>query len=128
MPDQVYHGSNDTPDQWQRDLMARPTEQQQDSEKKTAYDFKELHSRFPELTGEQLRRIPVLPEGALLVQGSKYTDLMHPGREFTAGPGHHVSKGTYVVAKNDIDYPLWDYLTGVRNPDRLDQSGADNQA
>ena len=99
------------PDEYDEDLHGHRDDGRMD--RRTAYDIKELHGKLPHLTGDQLRGITVLPEGAPLRQGSMYCDLNDLKRgEFlaegslAAGPGH------YYVPKNETGYELWNRLTG----------------
>lgn len=90
---------------------------------RTLADVKEMDDRFPELTHADLKRIPVLPEGARLVQGATYLDVAEPiPGEITAPSGDFVagSQNLY-VPKTDTDYLLWNRLLGVTNPARLDE-------
>jgi hypothetical protein len=55
-------------------------------------------------------------------QGAKYIDLADPARrEITATGDVHVQPGAYYVPKHAVDYVLWNRLSGVTNPERLDQ-------
>lgn len=74
-----------------------------------------------DLTDEQLREIPVLPVGSHLRQGATYLDLNDPQRRpFTAMGGMVAGDDNYYVPKDNIDYTLWNRLTGVTSPERLD--------
>src|SRR5205823_10692004 len=42
---------------------------------KTAYDIKNLHDRLQDLHDDDLKQVPILPEGARLEQGATYLDL-----------------------------------------------------
>ena len=55
---------------------------------RTAYDIKSLHRRLDEYTDDQLKSIPILPEGSPLEQGATYINLrdVEP-KEFTARAG-----------------------------------------
>ena len=88
----------------------------------TAYDIKDLQrGALRELTDEQLKEIPVVPVGSRLRQGATYLDLNDPQRRpFTAMGAMVAVEDNYYVPKDDIDYTLWNRLTGVTNPERLD--------
>jgi len=123
---QVNENTN-TSEDFDRDL--RPNSQLEDIEglddenfRETAFNNKEIVNAYPQLTKDELKRLIILPEGTALDQGSTYFDLKDRSRgEFTAGRGHSVGEGNWYIAKSQVDYPLWNRLTGVDNPERLDQ-------
>jgi hypothetical protein len=89
---------------------------------KTLYDFKDVQRLLHGLTDDEMKRIPVMPQGSRLEQGATYIDLRDENaREFTAmadmvaGPDH------LYVPKSDVDYVLWNRLRGVHDPKRLDR-------
>lgn len=88
----------------------------------SAEEIKELQrGSLRALTDEQLREIPVLPQGSHLRQGATYLDLSDPQRRpFTAMGGMTAEEGHYYVPKDNISYILWNLLIGVTNPERLD--------
>ena len=64
-----------------------------------------------------------MPLGARLQQGAVYLDLACPAhRPFTAKGGMVADLDHYYVPKDEIDYVLWNRLTGVTNPERLDRN------
>ena len=80
---------------------------------RTAADVKDLHSRLHGLTRDQLRRINLLAAGTRLQEGETYLDLRDLDRgEFRAGKGQVVAAGQEIVAKHELDYQMWDYLSG----------------
>jgi hypothetical protein len=88
-----------------------------------AFDMTELHNELKDFTDDELRRIVVLPPGTVLKQGAIYLDLKAPDRSpfkvqspITAGPNNAF------VPKKETDYVLWNRLTGVDNPERLDEN------
>ena len=93
---------------------------------RTLTDVKGMYEKFPDLSDADLKRIPVLPEGARLEQGATYLDaaepipaeFTNPSGDFTAGPNN------LYVPKKDTDYLLWNRLLGVGNPARLDEGDA----
>jgi hypothetical protein len=88
----------------------------------TAYNNKDIGRTYPQLTDDELKRLVILPEGTPLEQGATYYDLKHRGRgEFTALGGKTAGKDNWYVAKSQVDYPLWNRIIGVDNPERLDQ-------
>ncbi|HEY9878064.1 MAG TPA: hypothetical protein V6D29_06385, partial [Leptolyngbyaceae cyanobacterium] len=89
---------------------------------RSAADIKELHERLSDYTVEDLRQIPILPAGTRLKQGATYINLLDPLREeFTAMANQAADEGDYIVPKSQMPYDLWNRLTGVENPDRLDE-------
>jgi len=123
---QVNENSN-TSEDFDRDL--RPNSQLEDitelddeNMRETAYNNKEIVNAYPQLSNDELKRLIILPEGTALEQGSTYFDLKDRSRgEFTASRGNSAGQDNWYVAKSQVDYPLWNRLTGVTNPDRLDQ-------
>ena len=102
------------PDEFDADL--RGPEDTGD-DRATAYDFKELHGRFPQLHDDQLRQIPVLKNGTPLRQGTTYLDLADPqSEEFLAAGSREAEAGHYYVPKNEINYEVWNLLIGKENP------------
>jgi hypothetical protein len=122
MPKQVYHGQAGEPmDEFQQDLQKqRPIT---DANVKYAHEYKEIHRLHPGISNEELKRIPVIPEGTELTQGAKYFDLLHPEQgEIDASPGMRANDFNLYVAKTDVDYPLWNRMIGVTDAARLDQA------
>jgi hypothetical protein len=88
----------------------------------TAYNNKDIGRTYPQLTDDELKRLVILPEGTPLEQGATYYDLKHRGRgEFTAQGGKTAGKDNWYLAKSQVDYPLWNRIIGIDNPERLDQ-------
>lgn len=117
------------PDEWQRDLNPNPMAGQNvgpeasrtEKNAPTAYDIKELHEVLSDYTDDELKQIPVMPEGSRLQQGATYINLATPEcKEFTAMGGMEVGADDWYVSKAEVDYQLWNRLTGVQNPERLD--------
>jgi hypothetical protein len=84
---------------------------------RTAYDYKEVHALLNEFRDDELRKIPILPEGQRLRQGGTYLDLgeTHP-HAFTAMGGDSAGPNNYYVAKTEVPYTLWNRLTGKEKP------------
>ena len=97
-----------------------PASKQEEQVARTAYEIKELHRRYRGLADDDLKRIPVLPTGARLDQGSVYLDLNDIGRgEFVATGDMVAGPENYYVPKSQVDYQLWNRLIGVQNEVRL---------
>lgn len=88
-----------------------------------ANDLKEAHRLLPDWTDDELKQLPVIPEGSRLEQGATYVDLRDPARRaFTATAGMVAGRHSYCVPKSEVDYMLWNRLIGVEDPARLDQA------
>jgi hypothetical protein len=89
-------------------------DQDQEQELRTAYDVKELHVQLAtEFTDDELRGIPVIPEGQRLQQGGVYIDLKDPKRkEFTATGDMTAGARNRYTSKSEVPYPLWNRLIG----------------
>jgi hypothetical protein len=110
------------PDEWERDLNPSRLEGQNigiPQDLPTAYDVKEVHRSLGRFEDDELKQIPVLPEGERLRQGATYLDLTNPSRgEFTATGEMSASSGQRLVPKNDVPYPIWNRLRGIDDPER----------
>src|SRR5437763_15515271 len=72
-----------------------------------ASEITDLVQRFNDLRVDELKRIPVLEDGAQLRQGAAYFDLKHPERgEFKAMGGMKAGAENWCVPKHDTDYAL----------------------
>lgn len=92
----------------------------------TLYDFKDVQRLLHGLTDDEMKRIPVIPEGSRLEQGATYIDLRDEnGREFTAMGEMAAGPDNLYVPKSDVDYVLWNRLRGVNDPKRLDRGDGD---
>jgi hypothetical protein len=88
-----------------------------------AYDIKEFHNRFPEMSSEDLKQIVVIRPGDHLAQGATYIDAHHPTRGvFKASHGITASEDNWFVPKSETDYQVWNRLIGVENPERTGQA------
>jgi hypothetical protein len=84
---------------------------------RTAYDLRDAHRMLAGITDDGLKAINVLPEGAKLEQGATYLDLRDPERhEFTATGDMVAEHDHWIVAKDDVDYELWNRLIGEPTP------------
>lgn len=89
----------------------------------TADEIKEIHGRYPQFTNDQLRQIPILPDGSRLAQGASYFDLNNPeGGEFTATSDMTTAKDNWYAPKSEVGYQLWNRLIGVENPERIGEA------
>jgi hypothetical protein len=128
MPGNDFRPGEQHPEQWRQDLnpdaMAGQNVGAQgphpEQNARTAYDLKDVHDRLSEMDDDVLRGVPVLPEGSRLEQGAIYFDLRDPDAgelkargDLVAGPGQAL------VPKSAVDHYTWNWLIGVRNPERL---------
>lgn len=106
-------------DQWQQELNPNPMAEQNvgteasqpEKEAPTAYDIKLLHEYLPNFDAEELKQIPVVPQGCRLKQGATYIDLLDVNREeFTAMGDMTASRENYYVPKTEVNYELWNKL------------------
>lgn len=104
------------------DARARAPEQSLAS----AFDVKAAQRAFREQFGDdELRQIPIVPEGQRLQEGATYVDLADPERrEFRATAAMSAEAARWYVPKDRVPHPIWNRLTGVREADLLDE-GAD---
>lgn len=118
-------------DEWQQDLTPDPMAGQNyglegshpEKDAPNASEIKDLHSVLQDYTNAELKQIPVLPQGSRLEQGAKYIDLKDPERkEFTAMGSMEAGSDNWYVPKTEVDYQLWNRLTGVQNPERLGEA------
>ncbi|WP_416667073.1 hypothetical protein [Egbenema bharatensis] len=107
------------PDEWQQDFNPNLTAVQNtglhasqlEKEAPTAYDIKLLHDYLPEFNDEELKQIPVVPQGCRLKQGATYIDLMDRSRpELMAMGDMEASRDHYYVPKTEVNYELWNRL------------------
>jgi hypothetical protein len=131
MTSKIYHPEEKHPQPYQQDLNPDANVGQNRSEipqegKDTdlnARDLKDLHRMLDGYNDDELARIPILREGSRLEQGATYIDLRaREPREFTATANMEATSENWYVPKSRVDYPLWNRLIGVTNPDRLDEA------
>jgi hypothetical protein len=89
---------------------------------RTAKDAKEVHNLLSGFQDDELKRLPILPAGARLEANATYINLrVADAREFTAEGKEEVGESDLIVPKAEVDYELWNRLTGVTNPARTHQ-------
>jgi hypothetical protein len=82
---------------------------------RAASDDKRTVEQFPELTDDEVSRVPLLQPGANLDQGSVYLDLDDPERgPFTASGNEAVRPGDRYVSKRDAEHEIWRRITRGR--------------
>jgi hypothetical protein len=123
MPDRIPVPGQHHPEEWRQDLNPDANvgvaSHRPEVDAETAYDRKEVQVHLQEFHDE-LKQIPILPTGARLQQGATYLDLRDPSRHaFRARGDMSVGPGNWYVPKDAVDYVIWNRLTRVQNPERL---------
>ena len=112
------------PDEWQQNLnpdrLAGQNIGQDEPSNNADFTAFHLRKRGHELRGlddNDLKRVPVLPEGTRLQQGATYVDLA-AGRpqEFTATGNMTAEPGHAYAPKNRVPYEVWNRLIGEAKP------------
>jgi len=113
------------PERYRHDLNPDPTAGQnrglyQSGERgASAYDVKDVHQTWRDLSDADLKQIPVLAEGTRLQQGAVYFDLNSPSQgEIKATGNMSAGSDNRYVAKDAVDYQLWNALIGIEEPQR----------
>lgn len=127
MSDQGFTPGDQHPPEYRDDLNPHPlagqntmAADQKEKNAPTAYDVKEIHQQFSGFTDDELKCIPVLPAGMRLQQGATYVDLQDEQlKEFSARGDMEAGEGNYYVPKSEVDYQLWNRLTGIDNAERV---------
>lgn len=116
------------PDDQQRDLNPNHMARQNiggglsalDPSVRLASDIKELTRQLQDFTSDELWEIPVLPEGARLLQDAVYADLADPERRaFRATVQILARPGQYLVPRSDTPHMDWNRLARISDPQRL---------
>lgn len=122
------------PDEWQGDLNPNHMAGQnisdasidQEQGLQSAYDVKQVHRSLSHLPDDDLKRVPILPQGARLQQGATYIDLRTDSHEeFTAMGDMVAESGHWYVPKDQVPYPLWNRLIGEEKPRDVTVNEAD---
>jgi hypothetical protein len=91
---------------------------------RSAYDVRTLHRALRDWPDDELKEVPVLPEGTPLQQGVTYINLREPERgEFTAMGGMMAGPADAFVPKDRVPYPTWNRLRGI---DDVERTGTDS--
>lgn len=86
---------------------------QQHLEADSAGDDKTVGNMLPELTDDELSRLPILDPGTPLEQGSVYFNLKDRAKgPFKAIGGQEVGQQDKMIAKKMTDYELWNEIVG----------------
>jgi hypothetical protein len=113
------------PEKWEHDLSPNrmqgqnigPSDINSGVERRTAADIKVLTERLGDLRMDELREIPIVPDGMQLKQGAVYLDLRNPSPvPFTASGGMTAGEHNYYVAKSEVSHEHWNRLLDVLSP------------
>jgi hypothetical protein len=114
------------PDEWQRDLNPDHLAGQnigpgsagtRASADRTAFHMRKSGMDLRGMGDDELKQIPVLPDGERLQQGATYVDLYEqPRREFTARGDMSAAAGNAYVPKDRVPYQVWNRLIGEPKP------------
>src|SRR5687768_7471598 len=86
---------------------------------RTAFDVKDVHDALRGFTDDELKQIPILPEGARLEEGATYLDLTDPVPTEITAHGVMRAEGSHrYVPKTEVDHELWNRLRGIDDPAR----------
>jgi hypothetical protein len=115
------------PDRWQRDLNPNhlagqnigPGSETRDVTELTAFHLRKAGMDLRGIDDEELKQVPVVPEGERLQQGATYVNLAcTPPREITARADMTVRSGDAYVLKDRVPYETWNRLIGEEKPDQ----------
>ena len=112
------------PDEWQADLnpdhLAGQNiggESDEPGGNLTAFHLRKRGYPLRGLDDSELKRVPVLPEGARLQQGATYVNLTDSEpREFTAAGNVTAAAGDAYAPKDRVPYEVWNRLIGEPKP------------
>ena len=93
-------------------------------ETRSAFDVKELHDKLPDVSKADMKSLPLIQAGERLQQGAVYCNLNDiAAGPFTAMGGQEAGPDDYFVAKSELDYELWNRLTGGGGATTSDDQG-----
>ena len=108
-------GSRPTPEEFARDIAPQTPQHvhQEHLEADSAADDKKVRNMLPELTEDELSRLPILDPGTPLEQGAVYFNLKDREKgPFKAIGGQEVGPKDKMIAKKMTDYELWNEIVG----------------
>jgi hypothetical protein len=95
---------------------------------RSAADIKDLGETLPDFTPEELRAIPVAPNGAPLKEGGVYLDLRNRAfGPFIAAPGSTAEEHHLYVAKAEVTADYWNRLMPKRDETRDEKQVSSNK-
>jgi hypothetical protein len=113
------------PQQWQHDLNPGhlagqnigPPADEFASPHMTAFHLRKRGHAVGGLDDEELKQVPLVPEGARLQQGATYVNLASDSyQEFTATAEITASSGDAYAPKDQVPYEIWNRLIGEPKP------------
>jgi hypothetical protein len=112
------------PDEWQHDLNPDHLEGQNigthephGDRELTAFHLRKRGSELRGLDDNDLKQVPVLPEGTRLQQGATYVNLADDNpREFRATANMTAEPGDAYAPKDRVPYEVWNRLIGEPKP------------
>ena len=108
-------GNRPTPDEFAEDIAPQTPQHvhQEHLEADSAADDKRVGNMLPELSNDELARLPILDPGTPLEQGGVYYNLVDRERgPFKAIGGQEVGAKDKMIAKKMTDYELWNQVVG----------------
>ena len=83
----------------------------------TAFHLRKSGMDLRGVDDDELKQLPVVPDGEHLQQGATYVDLYEqPRREFTARGDMSAQPGNAYVPKDRVPYQVWNRLIGEAKP------------
>jgi hypothetical protein len=113
------------PDPWQHDLNPDhlagqnigPASEDLASPHATAFHLRKRGHVLGRLDDEELKQVPLVPEGSRLQQGATYVNLTDQSlQEFTATAEITASPGDAYAPKDRVPYEIWNRLIGEPKP------------
>ena len=113
------------PDPWQHDLNPDhlagqnigPPADELASSRATAFHLRKRGHAVGGLDDEELKQVPLVPEGSRLQQGATYVNLADESyQEFTATAEITASQRDAYAPKDRVPYEIWNRLIGEPKP------------
>ena len=114
------------PAEWQRDLnpehmagqnIGAPDPGTADASHTTAFHLRKRGHPMPGLDDNDLKQVPIVPEGTRLQQGATYMNLAESQpREFTATADQQAGSRDAFAPKDSVPYDVWNRLRGEPKP------------
>lgn len=90
-----------------------------DSEPQPATENKQVYDLLPDWHKDELRRLFLTPRGTRLKPGGVYIDLRYPAAGELTAKGEEEVHDELLVAKNDVDFEIWNKLRGGRRSEEI---------